>query len=97
MVQQEKKRKERYRERGGGKGNARPTLIFRPIQRCNITRGGHSHACCVTRPRVLQARHVADFRAGELACEYKTPYIGSQKGMGGRHWGGGGEATRREP
>jgi len=32
---------------------------------------------------VLQARHVADFRAGELACEYKTPCIGSQKGMGG--------------
>lgn len=40
---------------------------------------------------VLQARHVADFRAGELACEYKTPCIGSQKGMGG-----GGDEGERE-
>lgn len=61
--------------------NSNAAILLEPVPQ-------YLHACYVTRP-LLQARHVADFRAGELACEYKTPCIGSQKGMGG------GEAGRQ--
>lgn len=53
--------------------------IFRRIQRGYITRTGNCTRVALQHLRPLQARHVADFRAGELACEYKTPCIGMQR------------------
>lgn len=74
-------------ERGGGESEEKKELtpIFRRIQRGYITRTGNCTRVALQRLRSLQARHVVDFRAGEQACEYKTPCIGSQKkGRGGR-------------